>query len=590
MLSKRLFWPSLTALMLLTALTATTSAQQTTCTVTGNPLTVRSDGLAELTGDVIMSCVGGTAIPAGGTVPTVNISLTLTTRITSRLLTGNLTEALLFVDDPQGVAQNPCAAASGVCTLLGGTMTSNGAGGSLGTGSQLGAASPINVFQGIKQSDNTIVWMGVPLNPPGTGIRLFRIKNIRVAISGFSVPDNQIVGSLSIQNPPSNFQLNNATAIVGFVQPGLSFALRSISGGDFTSSPTLSQCVDFNRDLAGDPTKLYNSSNGRVFELRYREGSNAAFKKRVAAGGFQNIPQNIYNTESGFVNPSFTSQNGLNRAGLADHGTRLLARFANVPANVRLYVSAHAISSGPLVTGANWSGGGETSNLVSVYGVVANTVGANTTSSTVPVTPLSQAETGGVGLPPSTIPGLVAVPLSGGAGSFTWEIFSADDVGLDTVSLAVTYAYTASSNTGAGTPTVNGTLAPLSTVNTADAVAPSPRFGDASAPTIAVPINTCGVTPPPTNVPTPSTAPFASVQQMIEPFTSNGMIDSKGISQSLLKQLAAAESAAMRGQGKAAQKILGAMANHINAQTGKHIDSTAAQQLLEAIASLMSSI
>jgi hypothetical protein len=487
------------AVVALTLGAATTaSAQAITCTVTANPLTVRDVGLAELVGDVLMTCTGGTPIAADQPVPVVNITLTLTTNITSRLVADPLTEALLFIDDPQPGSQYPCTGGSGICTPI----VSNGAGGAIWNTT---SPAPVNIFQGRKQNDNTIVFQGVPLNPPGSGTHLYRIKNVRAAISGFSAPNGQVFGFLSIQNPPANLQLNNASAVVGFVQPGLAFNLRSNSGGGFPSDLTLAQCVDFNKDLATDPTQDYNTdSGGRLFELRYREGYNLAFKRRVVfAGGTlnpvaQDVPQNNYNTESGFYNPLFPSTNGLSRAGLADTGTRLLARFANVPTGVRVYVSAHALGSGSVSTGADWANGGETSSMVVAYGVVADANGASAVfgGGAAFVNPSSgQGEkTPAAGsVPPGANPdgGLVEVPLVGGAGSFTWEIFGADEVDQDTVSFAVTYAYRASSNPPTGTPTVDGSLAPLSTINKMDASAPLPRFASTTSASNAVPLVAC---------------------------------------------------------------------------------------------------
>src|SRR5262245_17643988 len=94
----------LLAFAAVTVLSGIASAQVTppiTFNTTGRPLTVRAEGLTEQVGDVVMSCTGGTPTPAGQSVPQVNISVTLSTNITSRLLADPITEALLFIDDPQ---------------------------------------------------------------------------------------------------------------------------------------------------------------------------------------------------------------------------------------------------------------------------------------------------------------------------------------------------------------------------------------------------------------------------------------------------------------------------------------------------------
>jgi hypothetical protein len=140
------------------------------CNTSFSPLVVRVEGLRELVGDIVITCTGGnsigtptaqalmatdngnpptlglaqgvvaapyignTAIP-NPTVPAVNISVTVSAgRITNRLFTNNLTDALLFIDEPTNSSiyaanrnnQNPCVSYApagfvstpGVCTGL----------------------------------------------------------------------------------------------------------------------------------------------------------------------------------------------------------------------------------------------------------------------------------------------------------------------------------------------------------------------------------------------------------------------------------------------------------------------------------------
>src|SRR6185295_6720512 len=79
------------------------------------------------------------------------------------------------------------------------------------------------------------------------------------------------------------------------------------------------------------------------------------------------------------------------RAGRADSGTRLQARFSNVPANVRVFVSANSIAPGvaaPTQPCTQCFGGGETSTLAAAY-AVSNTSGF---PATVILNPTSTAE------------------------------------------------------------------------------------------------------------------------------------------------------------------------------------------------------
>lgn len=483
----------LLAFAAVTLLAGIASAQVTppiTCSTTAQPLTVRTEGLAEQTGDVVISCTGGQAPALGTQLPQVNISLTLSTNITSRLLNDPITEALLFIDDPAPTAQAPCAPASGstVCAPLyagaGGTatVTPNG-------------TDVRNVFQGVKQSDNTIVWLAVPINAPGsTGSRVLRTKNVRAAIAGSSATNGQIFAFVSIQNPPANLQINQSSVVVAFVQQGLIFDLRSATAGSFSDSASgvkLFACERYNSDLAADPTKAYGGASfpgGRSFQVRFRESYAASFKVREVPGGQQNIPQNNSGAdpslatvvESGFFNTNFTQTNGLNRAGRADTGTRLQVRFNNVPANVRIYVSTHAVS------------GSGTSGLAAGY-AVANTLG---TPSTIILNPTSTAEVGPPGgnvaqYPIGYAPGLIEVPLTSGSGSFVWEVFGQDPNALDSLSFAVALAYRNANNPGLGQMTVNGSFAPVSSDNKMSTSSPLPRFADQSTAVGAASINIC---------------------------------------------------------------------------------------------------
>ncbi|MFN7937464.1 MAG: hypothetical protein U0R19_29320 [Bryobacteraceae bacterium] len=504
----------LLAFAAVTLLAGIASAQVTppiTCSTTAQPLTVRAEGLAEQTGDVVISCTGGQAPALGTALPQVNISVTLTTNITSRLLNDPITEALLFIDDPAPSAQAPCAPASGTtqCFPLyagaGGTatVTPNG-------------TDVRNVFQGVKQSDNTIVWLAVPINAPGsTGTRIFRTKNVRAAIAGASATNGQIFALVSIQNPPANLQLNQSTVNVAFVQQGLLFALRSRTGGGFdaaaTNSVLLYACERFNSDLAANPAEDYNGagfSGGRSFQVRFRENYAAAFKVRdinapmTEPGLQQNIPQNNNGAdpalstvvESGFFNTAYTATNGLNRAGRADTGTRLQVRFNNVPANVRIYVTTHALSSQAInsATANQQSGGGETSALAAAY-AVANTLG---TPSTIILNPTGTGEIAPLGgntarYPAGAAAGLIEVPLTAGTGSFVWEVFGQDPNSIDTLSFAVALAFRNANNPGLGQMTVNGSFAPVSSDNKMSASSPLPRFADQSTAAGAASINIC---------------------------------------------------------------------------------------------------
>lgn len=119
----------------------TQPAQAMVCSASaGAPLLARSPGLTELTSDLVVLCTG--TVPAGGA--TLDISATLNTELTSRLLPGGAgdTEATLLVDEP---------------------------------------ASPVlgtTAFRGKLSGYSTVRFAGITL-PAGPLSRTFRIVNLR---------------------------------------------------------------------------------------------------------------------------------------------------------------------------------------------------------------------------------------------------------------------------------------------------------------------------------------------------------------------------------------------------------------------------
>ena len=91
------------ALLLGTVSTVSAATNGFQCqTNAATPEQARQQGITELMGDLVLNCTGGTAVALGTVVPTVNITVTLNTEVTSRLLDDNVNgdEALLLVDDP----------------------------------------------------------------------------------------------------------------------------------------------------------------------------------------------------------------------------------------------------------------------------------------------------------------------------------------------------------------------------------------------------------------------------------------------------------------------------------------------------------
>ena len=96
----------LTVLGLFTGLASAQAGAPLTCNtnVAVTPQ-LRGEGFTEQTGDITLSCTGGTAIAPGNPIPSVNITIFYNTTVTSRLMplagnSANFSEALLLIDEP----------------------------------------------------------------------------------------------------------------------------------------------------------------------------------------------------------------------------------------------------------------------------------------------------------------------------------------------------------------------------------------------------------------------------------------------------------------------------------------------------------
>jgi len=461
--------PGLAVLAFLLGSAVTASAQQFTCIANGgvNP-PVRAEGITELVGDFLVTCTGGTPTAAGATIPTVTIQIFLNTSITSRCMEstssvgciGLHSEALLLLDEPAPLNQFGCA--STTCTNLGtGTGVPVYGGGAAGT-----AGNMKNVFQGIQTAANSITFLGIPIDPPGTAAgasRIIRITNIRGNANGLGVASgNQAPTSITetITTTPPNFMPVSglATQAVGSVQLGLDFSIRSstTTTSAFTTA-TEQQCVS--QSSSATPTTPFAY-------LRYHELFSTSFKKRSVASSVltpsmagnqndlsaQSLTLGNFNTETGFRNSALTlpfatvtNTIGADFVGDADWGTRLKAVFNGIPAGVRLYV-------------------GSTSIALPVTPDVAN---------------LTSAETGAYAAVPA---GTTELTITNGSTTAVWEVLESDPNSFATLYFPVYIRYTASPGTNSpalGTATVNGSYAPTSTVTSAVS-ANVPRFADTS--------------------------------------------------------------------------------------------------------------
>jgi hypothetical protein len=501
----------------------------------------RSEGITELVGDLVLQCTGGTPTAPGVEIPRVNIQVFLNTSLTSRLLTTSTSgvqwsEALLLLDDPAPGAQYPCNAAQtlpltgltlplGACAGYGnGLGTANtpstvayygpGTVGSSATGCVAGAGLPgtpgtfgdglahcpgnnKNVFQGQQTASNSVTFLQVPIDPPGTsGSRIVRITNVRgnanaLGVAGANATPTPIVETIS-PTPAQFLPVSNPSQTVAFIQKGLTFGLFTGLGTTTALSNTLQQC---NNNRSG-----VTSTNTSIGVLRYTENFATAFKKRFindgspgvaapnsngASGGpgaagaapqQNNLAIGTYNTESGFVSTSLLLPSGTQTgaggttAGLADWGTRVKAVFNNIPNGISLFVDTDGVWTGTL--------GAQTTTCSQIAGAFTTCLDHFS---------LTASETGAyspVGVT-ATSPGgnrSTQLTITNGTATAVWEDLDSDPATFASVNFQVWVQYTASPGTNSpalATATVNGSYAPTSTVTIA-ANANVPRFADTS--------------------------------------------------------------------------------------------------------------
>ena len=460
----------------------------------GVPPIVRSEGVTELVGDLILNCTGGTPTPAGNPIPLSNVQIFLNTNITSRLLnSSNVSEATLLIDEPFPTGQPPvpggapsvagspqgqyaCAAVNSTnCASIGvGPTGINNIGvGPIGSnGPYAGTTGRPNVFQGFQNGVNSVAWLGVPIDAPGTNAagqlntRVIRITNVRanaclLGVSSTLIP-TQIVMYISV-NGSQQVTINNPQQTVAFIQPGLIVGNRTAN---------FLQCNNLNGNflntftgIAAGPTNI-TATEGFASSFKVRNFAQVSSQANGALNllpqgapntqiGYQNVPGFSYNTESGFVanptnGPGATGFGlGGGAVGLADTGTQLTFSFAGLGAGVNLFVP-NTIGLFPAGTSAGASAVGATGQTGTAV-LVGSGGGAGTTN----------------------------VGINGTVASVTYEVIAANPNVLEQAIVPVTTAFI--SNTGQNLPglgqsTVAVNFAPLSNVPTASAGAPIPRF------------------------------------------------------------------------------------------------------------------
>jgi len=404
-----------------------------TCVATAVPPVVRAEGIAELTGDVVLACTNpGIAGGLGSSIQT-NLSVSLNVNITNNIDFGegsDVTDAVLVINE------NNCDAPANTGATFGDCST------------------PDSRFQdpqyGRLAATNRLEWNGLIFPIPGAddgeggtnpAVTTVRVTSIRGNASQLGVPNaatfpsTQITAFVSITGPATipitNNVLNVAVPIIGLI----------VDPGD---PVTGLQCVE---------------PDGESTSITLEEGFATSFKTI----GVPTFTTGQTQWESGYYAP------GSNNGGGASQGTRFLLRFFNIPEGVEISVPKYINHGPPDVTS-------DALELAWVSGADANGAGGSPSEAT---DMLDVNLSGGFGSVVYEVmdsdPFRIEecdIPIY-----FDWEPDTTNDL------------------PAVGSGQVSASFAPLSTVVIASDSAPEPRFLDNSGdPSTIITIVRCTTT------------------------------------------------------------------------------------------------
>jgi len=435
-------------------------AQPLSCTAQASATTsVRAEGIAELTGDVLITCSGGTPTAAGKLIPQFNLQVFAqpSVEITSRILgNGKHTEAVMFIDEPAPANQTICGGGTAPLSDLNIAICNQNSGtGILGLSPYDGTLNRPNAWLGERYptgvnglSSNSLIWRGIQFDPPGTvGSRTIRIKNIRVNASLLGATlGNPAPITLFISTSPSN------SSAGGYTPQPITVPIAN-------QQPTigLAQVTHKFGYGAGVSALVCEPGNPNPLTINWEELLPNAWKSRSQAGTINDtaaaspvssdILQNFYDTETGFYkasgngtawptslgsafgnaliagnNPSAGVIANGPVLGLADSGTRFILRLTNIPSQVSANIVSKVtdIKSGASVTGH----------------------GAMTTSD-------------GNGYGNWVSPGSTSLSISSGSASAVWEVLYADTASFETFSPQIQFTWSVNNPPAVGS-SING--------------------------------------------------------------------------------------------------------------------------------------
>lgn len=443
------------------------------CTVTpGNPSQIRSGGLTELVGDLVLDCRGG-----NGDL-TANLQVFLQGAVVSnRVRTGGnfnpttpqcpfaglstcVTDALLL-RGPTGVPQK------NFWTDTAGVPDKDNPISGLLQPAVSGADSPTN--------RNSIVFPSVLL-PANSNVTL-RITNIRVVAPELSTINlglpTQVIESISFL---PQVQVSPSFQTVANVLPAMQFTVTACGDASNTSPATsFKQCTSVNADLFKDSSK----TGTRQFNVKFTEGFGNAFKTQgnttlTTPGVLSQI--NLYESGLTLLPPATApGWDGATWTGLADKGTILRVNFKNIPDGLKVFVTRTPVRI--------WSGAVGTSELIDANLSIGTAVTGTTTC------------IGG-----TSDVGMAMAALKDGAAA--WEVTASAVTTARSISFGVAIAYKADTSallpalTGDNPMSVTGQLWPASTVAQASSSGDDkiPRFRDVQIAAGAVRILPCATT------------------------------------------------------------------------------------------------
>ena len=372
-----------------------------------------------------------------------------------------------------------------------------------------------------------MTWNGVPFDAPGTtGSRTVRITNVRANANQLGTSSTLIPTTITMYisvTGSNQVQINNPTQTVAFIQVGLTTSVFD--------TLVFQQCNSRNGSAA---TGSSFSSVNADFVVRLREGFQSSFKRKnlnfvgystsqvdlpnpAASTSYptsdlnQDVPGAVYNTESAFENlgssaeppqnpplgsgigtvgvqgSAFPTIHGLNGAGVANSGTRLMLQFGSVVTGTQLFVPtvvrltnqlSGVVTGVAVLTSTDPNGAGGFSAVSSNGGGIISC----SASSSCPAA--------------ANISGLAPVTVFNGAGIAVYEVLFSDAKSPEQLAVPVAVAYTANPGNNLPTPgttptTVTASFAPLSSVGTASSGDPIPRFAPGAAARNLFTINKC---------------------------------------------------------------------------------------------------